>query len=108
MAPGIVVADTSVLVNFLRIDPMDLIGDHPDMFIATDHIAAEIVDSYPDQQARYRVARDAGHLDTSIYRVFPEEVEVARSPEGDEGDHWWHRSRWAVAGAPGGRGRSGE
>ena len=41
---------------------MDLIGGHPDQFITTDHVAAEIVGSYPDQQARYRVARDAGHL----------------------------------------------
>src|SRR5688572_18855850 len=61
MAPAIVVADTSVLVNFLRIDRMDLIGAHPDMFITTEHVSAEIVDSYPDQQARYR-ARYAGHL----------------------------------------------
>jgi predicted nucleic acid-binding protein len=62
MAPAIVVADTSLLVNVLRIDRMDLISAHPDMFITTEHVAAEILDSYPDQQARYRVARDAGHL----------------------------------------------
>jgi predicted nucleic acid-binding protein len=62
MAPSIVVVDTSELVNFLRINRMDLIGGHPDQFITTDHVAEEIVDSYPNQQARYRVACDAGHL----------------------------------------------
>ena len=30
MAPSIVVVDTSVLVNFLRINHLDLIGGHPD------------------------------------------------------------------------------
>lgn len=52
MEPAIVVADTSVLVNFLRIDRMDLIGAHPASFIVTDHVAIEIADTYPDQQAR--------------------------------------------------------
>lgn len=60
MAPAIIVADTSVLINFLRIDRMDLIGDHPDSFIATDHVAAEITD--PDQQSRYAAALSVGHL----------------------------------------------
>jgi predicted nucleic acid-binding protein len=62
MGRAIVVADTSVLVNFLRIDRMDLIGAHPDSFIATDHVAAEIADTYPDQQASYSAALEAGHL----------------------------------------------
>ena len=39
---------------------MDLIGAHPDSFIATDHVAAEITD--PDQQSRYSTALSAGHL----------------------------------------------
>lgn len=56
----IVVADTSVLINFLRIDRMDLIDAHSSAFIATEHVGAEISDSYPDQQARYRAALEAG------------------------------------------------
>lgn|SRR5215813_13480842 len=63
MARAIIVADTSVLINFLRIDRMDLIGEHPASFIATDHVAAEIADTYPDQQARYNEALKAGLLD---------------------------------------------
>jgi len=60
LTPGIVVADTSVLINFLRIDRMDLIGTHPESFIATDHVAGEITD--PDQQARYAAALSAGFI----------------------------------------------
>jgi predicted nucleic acid-binding protein len=62
MVRAIVVADTSVLINFLRIDRMDLIANHPASFIATDHVAAEIVDTYPDQQARYAAALNAAQI----------------------------------------------
>lgn len=49
MSSPIIVADTSVLINFLRIDRMDLIGLFPRRFLATDHVAQEIAESYPDQ-----------------------------------------------------------
>ena len=48
MVRSIALADTSVLINFLRIDRMDLIEAHPASFIATDHVAAEIADAYPE------------------------------------------------------------
>ncbi len=62
MVSAIVVADTSVLINFLRIDRMDLIAAHPASFIATDHIAAEIARTYPEQQARYAAALNAAQI----------------------------------------------
>ena len=62
MSTGIVIADTSVLVNFLRIDRMDLIGGYPAAFIATEHVGTEISDDYPDQQTRYQAALSAGLL----------------------------------------------
>jgi predicted nucleic acid-binding protein len=62
MVRPIVVADTSVLINFLRIDRMDLIGSHPASFIVTDHVAAEIADTYPDQQTQYEVALTVGQV----------------------------------------------
>jgi predicted nucleic acid-binding protein len=62
MVHAIVVADTSVLINFLRIDRMDLIAAHPTSFIATDHVATEITGTYPDQQVRYAAALDAGQI----------------------------------------------
>jgi predicted nucleic acid-binding protein len=72
---AIVVADTSVLVNFLRIDRMDLIGHHPQRFLATDHVDAEITDHYPEQRARYQRALASNMLDTCSV-VDPEEVEL--------------------------------
>lgn len=73
MQSRIVVADTSVLINFLRIDRMDLIGHHPQRFLATDHVEAEITSDYPDQRTRYRAAVVSGQLDTCSV-VDPDEV----------------------------------
>jgi hypothetical protein len=39
--PIVVVTDTSVLVNFLCIDRMDLIARHSHRFVITDHYAAQ-------------------------------------------------------------------
>ena len=72
MAPTIIVADTSVLINFLRIDRMDLIGAHPHSFLATDHVATEIID--PIQQRRYATALAAGSL---VEQRVNDPVEVA-------------------------------
>jgi predicted nucleic acid-binding protein len=64
MTLPMVVADTSVLINFLRIDRMDLIGRYPGRLLATDHVATELAHDYPEQQARYVAAVAAGVLDT--------------------------------------------
>jgi predicted nucleic acid-binding protein len=75
MGSAIVVADTSVIINFLRIDRMDLIGAHPSPFIVTDHVADEIADSYPEQQARFHAALGVGHI--TQHRIDdPTEVEI--------------------------------
>ena len=58
--PAIIVTDTSVLINFLRIDRTDLLAGHSHAFLATDHVAAEITDRYPDQQQRFAAALAAG------------------------------------------------
>ena len=57
-----VVTDASILVNFLRIDRMDLIAAHSYAFIVTDHVADEVSDRYPDQQQRFAAAVEAGGL----------------------------------------------
>jgi predicted nucleic acid-binding protein len=64
MTVPIVVADTSVLINFLKIDRMDLIGRYPGRLLATDHVESELADDYPEQRARYQAAVTAGVLDT--------------------------------------------
>ena len=60
--PAIVVTDASVLINFLRIDRIDLIAGHSHTFLATDHVASEVSDRYPNQQRRFASALDSGAL----------------------------------------------
>lgn len=60
---GQAVLDTSVLVNFLRIDRVDLLASHPSHeFIITEHVRAEITQHYPDQLARLETALHSGDL----------------------------------------------
>jgi predicted nucleic acid-binding protein len=56
----VVVTDTSVLVNFLCIDRVDLIAAHSHEFVITDHVSKEITDHYPEQQERLAAALQAG------------------------------------------------
>lgn len=92
--PGVVVADTCVLLNFLRIDRMDLIGAHPDAFMATDHVAVEITD--PPQRERYEDARRAG-LIAEENVTDPAEVETFLRLEGSGRLGAGERSAIAVA-----------
>lgn len=59
---SIVVSDTSVLVNFLRIGRVDLIADHSHEFLVTDHVSEEISDNYPVQQTLFASALADGTL----------------------------------------------
>jgi predicted nucleic acid-binding protein len=48
-----VLLDTSVLINFLNIDRLDLLTQHPDfVFLITNHVRREITDYYPEQVQR--------------------------------------------------------
>ena len=58
----VVALDTSVLINFLCIDRMDLIDRYSHQFIVTDHVAAEIEDFYSEQQTRLKAALQSGTL----------------------------------------------
>ena len=61
-SPSAIAADTSVLINFLRVDRMDLIARHSHQFIVTDHVAAEVTDFYSDQRTRLDIALQSGAL----------------------------------------------
>ena len=54
--PATVVTDASVLINFLRINRMDLIAEHSHDFVVTDHVADEVTSRYPEQQQRFALA----------------------------------------------------
>ena len=73
MASAVVVADTSVLLNFLKIDRMDLISRHPRRFLATDHVENEIADDA--QRATFLAAVASGYLETCTV-TDPREVEL--------------------------------
>ena len=69
----IVVADASVVINFLRINRVDLLAGLPLHFTLTDHVAHEVSDRYPDQRKRLASAFDAGIL-SQIAVINPEEL----------------------------------
>lgn len=87
-------ADTCVLLNFLQIDRMDLIGAHPDAFMATDHVAAEITDLA--QLERYEEARRAGFV-AEEHVTHPAELEIFLRLEGSGRLGAGERSAIAVA-----------
>jgi len=62
MAPATVMAGMFVLMNFLRIDRMDVVGYHPSGFITTDHVGAHIAQRHADQHVRYSAAIAAGYI----------------------------------------------
>jgi len=71
----VIVADTSVLINFLNVRRMDLIARHARRFLATNHVEAEITALYPQQQADYQACVSAGWIDTCTV-VDPVEVNL--------------------------------
>jgi predicted nucleic acid-binding protein len=61
-AAAILVLDASVLINFLRIDRIDLIRRHASTMFITEHVRNEVTEFYPDQLARL----DAAIADASV------------------------------------------
>ncbi len=57
------VIDASVLINFLRIDRMDLVGAHPFVFCVTDTVSSEVTDLFPDQQTILTTAVSSGYVE---------------------------------------------
>jgi predicted nucleic acid-binding protein len=71
----LLIADTSVLVNFLNIDRMDLIGKHLPPCVITEHVIAEVTEYYPVQKDRLTQALADGHLEL-IPVIDDQEVEM--------------------------------
>ena len=46
----IIITDTNVLINFLRIDRLDLIARHSYQFVITEHVKEEITEHHPVQR----------------------------------------------------------
>ena len=60
----LIAVDTCVLINFLRINRMDLIGRYPGKFFTTDDVANEIIydDRYANERILYKEALRDGRL----------------------------------------------
>jgi hypothetical protein len=70
------------LIKILKVDRMDLIAAYPRRILAIDYGAGEIADAYPEQQARYRGAIIAQHLETWSVVDSDESVLFARLDPG--------------------------
>lgn len=56
--------DSSVLINFLKVDRVDLLGSHPlYRFLITPHVQGEVTEHYPDQLERLNKALASGILE---------------------------------------------
>lgn len=59
-----VVVDTSVLLNFLKIERLELLTEHPDYrCLITEHVRREITDEFPEQIGLLDAAVDSGGLE---------------------------------------------
>lgn len=56
---AILILDASVLINFLRVDRVDLLHRHTREIYVTEHVAAEVTAHYPEQIARLKAAETA-------------------------------------------------
>ncbi len=72
---SIVIADTSVLINFLAIGRMDLIKRHSCRFLIIDHVRQEITEHYQEQFTRLKEALEQCIIE-EISVTDPEEVET--------------------------------
>lgn len=76
MPETIVITDTSVMVNFLALDRVELLARLPDYrFAVTDHVRAEVTAHYKDQLQRLEQAIAKGILQ-EISVTALEEVEL--------------------------------
>jgi predicted nucleic acid-binding protein len=71
----LLIADTSVLINFLKVDRLNLIGRHQPKCVITQHVVDEVTKYYPEQQTRLNAAITDGHL-TVISVETPAELQI--------------------------------
>jgi predicted nucleic acid-binding protein len=68
----IIITDTSVLINFLKIDRLDLLGSYSRQFLVTDHVREEITFAYPGQVDCYDQGLKAGFFQGIMVNSLPE------------------------------------
>jgi len=73
--PKIIITDTSVLINFLRIDRADLLNQYPGKFLITDHVISEVTIHYPSQHKKFHDLIAAGLFELTTVD-HPEELRL--------------------------------
>lgn len=68
-----IIADASALINFLRIDRVEILGALQPNVLVTTHVRAEITQTFPEQVERLDRALEAG-LVQEIAADRPEEL----------------------------------
>lgn len=71
----IIISGTSVLINFLAINRMDLIKRHMCRLLITNHVRHEVTEHYEEQLTRLQQALDQGILE-EIPVTDPNEIET--------------------------------
>src|ERR1043166_6636787 len=59
----ILITDTSVLINFLNIDRLDLLLAFPGQFLITEHVVDEITMDFSNQKSRLNLATNNNQLE---------------------------------------------
>jgi len=65
-APAILVLDASVLINFLRVERIDLVRSCTSKLLITEHVRHEVTARYPEQLTRLDAALAVGLLETIV------------------------------------------
>lgn len=71
-SPLIIIADTNVLINFLRIDRLDLIARHSHQFVITEHVREEITEDHPVQRHMLQKAIEDGIFEEKVVNALDE------------------------------------
>ncbi|NGX61264.1 MAG: hypothetical protein K940chlam9_00747 [Chlamydiae bacterium] len=71
----IIVSDTSVLINFLNIDRLDLLGKCSLRCFVTNHVREEVIDNFSDQFQRFQRGLDQ-QIIQEINVCDPSEIEL--------------------------------
>jgi predicted nucleic acid-binding protein len=72
----LLIADTSVLINFLNIDGMHLIGRHQPQCVVTPHVLDEVTNLYSEQREQLDAAITAGYVMELGAVAEPDEVAI--------------------------------
>lgn len=68
----IVIADTSILINFLRINRLDLLANHSHHYVITEHVKEEITEHYAVQRQMLQKAIDKQIITERIVNTLAE------------------------------------